>query len=154
MTMTATIVSYGMPLSLLAALMLSEATANIFTELRILRNGFWSFPLQIERLKARSRTLKSRSALGRKPTYQDANKPWNGIIRKSETSSSLLPALVAGIQPAQVLELKESFDPTDVGSLDPRHKGEDEGKWGIALAKQSQFILFSATGQIARAFGN
>jgi len=37
---------------------------------------------------------------------------------------------VAGIQSAQVLELKESFDPTDVGSLDPRHKGEDEGEWG------------------------
>jgi hypothetical protein len=36
-------------------------------------------------------------------------------------------ALVAGIQPAQVLELETSFDPTDVGSLDPHHKGEDDG---------------------------
>ncbi|WP_276118922.1 hypothetical protein [Pararhizobium qamdonense] len=41
---------------------------------------------------------------------------------------SVILALVAGIQPAQVLELKESFDPTDVGSLDPRHKGEDDGE--------------------------
>jgi hypothetical protein len=36
-------------------------------------------------------------------------------------------ALVAGIQPAQVIELKASFDPTDVGSLDTHHKGEDDG---------------------------
>ena len=36
---------------------------------------------------------------------------------------SVIPVLVTGIQSAQVLELKESFDPTDVGSLDPRHKG-------------------------------
>jgi hypothetical protein len=50
---------------------------------------------------------------------------------------------VAGIQSAQVLQLKEFFDPTDVGSLDPRHKGEDEGEWGIALAKQAFSGLFS-----------
>ncbi|WP_210171106.1 hypothetical protein, partial [Rhizobium sp. Root483D2] len=57
----------------------------------------------------------------------------------SEHLSGMSPGftLVAGIQSAQVIELKESFDPTDVGSLDPRHKGEDEGEWGIALAKQS-----------------
>ena len=42
----------------------------------------------------------------------------------------LIPALVVGIQTAQALELKGSFDPTDVGSLDPRHKGEDEGERG------------------------
>ncbi len=36
--------------------------------------------------------------------------------------SSVIPVLVTGIHPAQVIELKESFDPTDVGSLDPRHK--------------------------------
>ncbi|KQY32885.1 hypothetical protein [Rhizobium sp. Root483D2] len=30
--------------------------------------------------------------------YQDADKPWNEIIRKSQTSSTLIPALVAGIQ--------------------------------------------------------
>jgi hypothetical protein len=41
---------------------------------------------------------------------------------------SVILALVAGIQPAQVLELKECFYPTDVGSLDPRHKGEDDGE--------------------------
>jgi hypothetical protein len=51
--------------------------------------------------------------------------------------TSLILALVAGIQLDQVLELKESFDPTDVGSLDPRHKGEDEGECGVALVKQS-----------------
>jgi len=50
---------------------------------------------------------------------------------------SVIPVPVTGIQPAQVLELKESFDPTDVGSLDPRHKGEDDGEWDIAFAKQS-----------------
>jgi hypothetical protein len=44
--------------------------------------------------------------------------------------------LVTGIQPAQVLGLKRFFDPTDVGSLDPRHKGEDEGEWDEPLAKQ------------------
>jgi hypothetical protein len=38
--------------------------------------------------------------------------------------------LVTEIQTAQALEFKESFDPTDVGSLDPRHKGEDDGEWG------------------------
>jgi hypothetical protein len=43
------------------------------------------------------------------------------------TKLPLILALVAGIQSAQVLELKGLFDPTDVGSLDPRHKGEDEG---------------------------
>jgi hypothetical protein len=48
---------------------------------------------------------------------------------------SVIPVLVTGIQPAQVIELKESFDPTDVGSLYPRHKGEDDGKWGAALAR-------------------
>jgi hypothetical protein len=53
----------------------------------------------------------------------------------ASTKSSVIPVLVTGIQPAQVLELKESFDPTDVGSLDPRHKGEDDGEWGAALAK-------------------
>jgi hypothetical protein len=42
-------------------------------------------------------------------------------------------ALVAGIQPAQVIGLKEPFDPTDVGSLDPRHEGEDDGEWGVAF---------------------
>jgi len=42
-------------------------------------------------------------------------------------------ALVAGIQPAQVIGLKESFDPTDVGSLDPRHKGEDDGEWCVSF---------------------
>jgi hypothetical protein len=41
----------------------------------------------------------------------------------ASTKSSVIPVRVTGIQPAQVLELKESFDPTDVGSLDPRHKG-------------------------------
>jgi hypothetical protein len=51
--------------------------------------------------------------------------------------SSVIPVLVTGIQPAQVLGLKESFDPTDVGSLDPHHKGEDDGEWGAALARQS-----------------
>jgi hypothetical protein len=35
--------------------------------------------------------------------------------------------LVTEIQTAQALELKESFDPTDVGSKDPRHRGEDDG---------------------------
>jgi hypothetical protein len=45
---------------------------------------------------------------------------------------SVIPVLVTGIQPAQVLELKESFDPADAGSLDPRHKGGDEGRGGIA----------------------
>jgi hypothetical protein len=48
---------------------------------------------------------------------------------------SVIPVLVTGIQPAQVLELKESFDPTDVGSLDPRHKGRHDGEWGAALAR-------------------
>jgi hypothetical protein len=52
-------------------------------------------------------------------------------------ANSLILALVTGIQSAQVLELKESFDPTDVGSLDPRHKGEDEGHWGIVLVNQA-----------------
>jgi hypothetical protein len=42
--------------------------------------------------------------------------------------SSVISVLVTEIQPAQVLGLKESFDPTDVGSLDPRHKGEDDGE--------------------------
>ncbi|WP_428427874.1 hypothetical protein [Pararhizobium sp.] len=51
--------------------------------------------------------------------------------------SSVIPVLVTGIQPAQVLELKESFDPTDVGSLDPRHKGEDDGELGADLARSS-----------------
>ena len=41
---------------------------------------------------------------------------------------SVIPVLVTGIQSAQVLELKGSFDPTDVGSLDPHHKGEDDGE--------------------------
>ncbi|KQS83867.1 hypothetical protein ASG68_21795 [Rhizobium sp. Leaf453] len=44
--------------------------------------------------------------------------------------------LVTGIQPAQVLELKESLDPTDVGSPDARHKGEHDGEWGAAFVKQ------------------
>jgi hypothetical protein len=47
---------------------------------------------------------------------------------------SVIPVLVTGIQPDQVLEPKESFDPTDVGSLDPRHKGEDDGEWDADLA--------------------
>jgi hypothetical protein len=50
---------------------------------------------------------------------------------------------VAGIQSAQVLELKRVFDPTDVGSLDPRHKGEDEGEWGIAPVKQASSAFAS-----------
>jgi len=49
---------------------------------------------------------------------------------------SVILALVAGIQPPRVgaarerllLWCEESFDPTDVGSLDPRHKGEDDGR--------------------------
>jgi hypothetical protein len=49
------------------------------------------------------------------------------LFGESDTPRSLILALVAGIQSAQVLELKRVFDPTDVGSLDPRHKGEDEG---------------------------
>jgi hypothetical protein len=43
--------------------------------------------------------------------------------------------LVTGIQSAQAIELKESFDPTDVGSLDPRHEGEDDGEWGTDFVK-------------------
>jgi hypothetical protein len=54
-----------------------------------------------------------------------------------ELQNPLIPALGVGIQSAQVFELKESFDPTDVGSLDPRHKGEDDGEWGIAIVKQA-----------------
>ena len=46
---------------------------------------------------------------------------------------SVIPVLVTGSQPAQVIELKGSFDPTDVGALDPRHEGEDDGEWGAAL---------------------
>jgi hypothetical protein len=49
----------------------------------------------------------------------------------------LILALVARIQSAQVLELKGSFDTTGVVSLDPRHKGEDEGECGIARVKQA-----------------
>jgi hypothetical protein len=56
----------------------------------------------------------------------------------------LILALVAGIQSAQVLELRESSDPTDVVSLDPSHKGEDEGEWGIALVKQSSSEFVSS----------
>jgi hypothetical protein len=41
--------------------------------------------------------------------------------------NAVIPVPVTGIQSAQVFGLKESFDPTDVGSLDPRHKGEDDG---------------------------
>jgi hypothetical protein len=40
-----------------------------------------------------------------------------------------------GSQLAQVLELKEPFDPTNVGSLDLRHKGRDDGEWGADLAR-------------------
>jgi hypothetical protein len=58
--------------------------------------------------------------------------------------SSVIAVLVTGIQPAQVLELKESFDPTDVGLLDPRHKGEDEGEWAAAFVKSSSSGLFSS----------
>ncbi len=36
------------------------------------------------------------------------------------------------------------FDPKDVGSLDPRHKGEDDGAWGAALARQSFSRLVSS----------
>jgi hypothetical protein len=43
--------------------------------------------------------------------------------------------LVTEIQPAQVFGLKELFDPTDVGPLDPRHEGEDDGEWDTALAR-------------------
>ncbi|KQS97919.1 hypothetical protein ASG68_09575 [Rhizobium sp. Leaf453] len=43
------------------------------------------------------------------------------------TILSVMPVLVTGIQPAQVIELKGFFDPTDVGSLDPRHKGGEDG---------------------------
>jgi hypothetical protein len=50
--------------------------------------------------------------------------------------NSLILALVARIQSAKVLEPRESLDPKDVGSLDPRHKGEDEGEWGIPLANK------------------
>ncbi|MDW5315650.1 hypothetical protein [Rhizobium sp. PL01] len=49
--------------------------------------------------------------------------------------SSVIPVPVTGIQRAQVLGLKETFDPTDVGSLDPRHEGEDDGEFGTALAR-------------------
>ncbi|KQY40079.1 hypothetical protein ASD32_16910 [Rhizobium sp. Root483D2] len=56
--------------------------------------------------------------------------------------------LVTGIQPAQVIELKESFDPTDVGSLDSRHKGENDGEWGMALTGQSYSRFFSSLGGI------
>ncbi len=49
-----------------------------------------------------------------------------------------------GIQSAQVLEIKESFDPTDVGSLDPRHNGEDDGEWGIAIVKQASIGFVSS----------
>jgi hypothetical protein len=38
----------------------------------------------------------------------------------------LRPKYVTGIQPAQVLGLKESFDPTDVGSLDSCDEHRDE----------------------------
>ena len=51
------------------------------------------------------------------------------------TKSSVIPVLVTGIQPAQVLELKQPFDPTDVGSLDLRHKGEDDGEWCVAFVR-------------------
>ncbi len=53
------------------------------------------------------------------------------------SKSSVIPVLVTEIQPAQVFGLKGFFDPTDVGSLDPRHKGEDDGEWGVTLARQS-----------------
>ena len=46
----------------------------------------------------------------------------------------VIPVPVTGIQQAQVIGLKESFDPMDVGSLDPRHKGEDDGEWDADLA--------------------
>ncbi len=46
------------------------------------------------------------------------------------TKTSVISVLVTEIQPAQVFGLRESCDPTDVGSLDPRHKGEDDGEWG------------------------
>ncbi len=55
-----------------------------------------------------------------------------------------ISVLVTGIQAAQVLELKESFDPTDVGSLDPRHKGEDDGELGADLARQSISVSVSS----------
>jgi hypothetical protein len=56
---------------------------------------------------------------------------WKFAIVKS----SVIPVPVTGTQPAQVLELKEPFDPTNVGSLDPRHKGRDDGEWGADLAR-------------------
>jgi hypothetical protein len=46
---------------------------------------------------------------------------------ETPAKASVLPVLVTGIHSAQVFGLNESFDPTDVGSLDPRHKGEDDG---------------------------
>ncbi len=49
---------------------------------------------------------------------------------EARTTNSVILGLVPGIQPAQVIGLKESFDPTDVGSLDARHKGEHDGEWG------------------------
>jgi hypothetical protein len=47
-------------------------------------------------------------------------------ILRGTLTISLTPVLVTGVQSAQVLGLKRVYDPTDVGSLDPRHKGEDE----------------------------
>jgi hypothetical protein len=61
----------------------------------------------------------------------------------------VIPVLVTGIQRAQVLELKESFDPTDVGSLDPRHKGEDDGNV-VTRSSNNQISGFSAVWRAER----
>jgi hypothetical protein len=50
--------------------------------------------------------------------------------------------LVTGIRPPKDLG-EESFDPTDVGSLDPRHKGEDDGGWDPLLYPNQFQVVFS-----------
>ncbi|WP_426131620.1 hypothetical protein, partial [Pararhizobium sp. PWRC1-1] len=51
--------------------------------------------------------------------------------------------------PVSFIELKESFDLTDVGSLDPRHKGEEDGEWGAAFVKSSSSGFFSSLNRFA-----
>jgi cell wall assembly regulator SMI1 len=57
---------------------------------------------------------------------------------------SLILALVAGIQPREVLRAMDSplrretsFRLADARRLDPRHKGEDEGWWRVCRMKES-----------------
>ncbi|KQS96205.1 hypothetical protein ASG68_01570 [Rhizobium sp. Leaf453] len=62
--------------------------------------------------------------------------PGTGLVSAQRyPKSPVIPVLVTGIQSAQRLGLKESFDPTDVGSLDRRHEGEDEGACGFCVAQ-------------------